>query len=64
MIAFQDKTWCSFSALCSEECDRRFTKDHHKKAIRWWGNERYPLAVANFSKKEWCPWTGSTKEKE
>lgn len=48
MLAYRDTTFC-ISENC--RCGRKLTEEIKQAAIRWWGNEDAPIAVANFCDK-------------
>jgi hypothetical protein len=47
MICYKDTTYCA-SPNCRNECGRQFTKEDRKNAIKWWGSEDFPIAMAEF----------------
>lgn len=47
MIGYKDKTWCS-SDCANVACHRNFNESEQKNAVRWWGDENFPLVVADF----------------
>jgi hypothetical protein len=47
MICFQDRTFCG-SKNCKNLCGRKFTKELHKQAVKWWGSDEYPVAYSTF----------------
>lgn len=51
MICYKDKTWCN-NPKCDNSCGRKLTEEEHQKAIKWWGNESYPISMADFHKKK------------
>ena len=47
MICYRDMTFCN--AECGNtECRRNFTEELREDAIKWWGNENFPVAKADF----------------
>jgi len=50
-MCYKDMTWCC-SPNCSNECGRQFTQEDRVKAIKWWGDDDFPLAVSEFCDKE------------
>ena len=58
MICFRDRSWCvqSLNGVCKNTtCLRFFTKEDREHAIEWWGDEEFPLAIADF-KTDSCGW--------
>lgn len=54
MICYKDKTWCSQSHLCANyNCPRNLTVEEKKKAVEWWGNDKFPVSLSNM-KSETC----------
>ena len=51
MIGYRDRTWCC-NPECDNSCGRKFTVEDHLRAIKWWGEEGYPIAFADFHKKD------------
>lgn len=53
-MCYKDKTWCTYGQNCidSKKCERNFTEEEKLKAIKWWGNEDFPLAI--FAEKPKC----------
>lgn len=47
MIGYKDKTWCS-SDCANAECHLNFNEQEQKMAVEWWGDENFPLVVADF----------------
>lgn len=47
MICYRDMTFCT--AKCFTECARKLTEEVRLDAVKWWGNEDAPIAVADFS---------------
>jgi len=67
MMCFKDITYCELSlhdkhdkhdstvdACANENCDRFFNISLHESAVKWWGNENYPLCIANLMNSELC----------
>jgi hypothetical protein len=54
MMCYKDKTWCPYGKACvdSKECDKNFTKEEKIKAVKWWGNEHFPITF--YSKLPKC----------
>lgn len=56
MMGYMDRTWCplSINQCCarSQGCYRAFTKEDEKRAIKWWGDDDFPICV--FSKIPNC----------
>jgi hypothetical protein len=48
MMCYRDMTFCSASCA-NYKCERQFTLEVQEKAIKWWGNERAPIALSDFS---------------
>lgn len=51
MLCYKDRTWCA-SAKCKNECGRQFTLEDRLNAIKWWGNDNFPLSVGDFCDAE------------
>ena len=47
MTGYKDRTWCG-STNCQNKCGRKLTEEDRQKAIKWWGNEYFPISVARF----------------
>ena len=48
MICYRGRTFCTFdSCEKSSSCDRYFRRSDHRRAVKWWGGEDYPLCVFN-----------------
>jgi len=45
MIGYKDKTWCPYGKECvdSKNCNRNFTEEEKAEAIKWWGDENFPI---------------------
>lgn len=53
MMCYKDKTWCSHSRDCGNAtCDRNFTEEEREKAIVWWGEASFPIAMADFKTED------------
>lgn len=55
-MGYKDRTWCPdhISLTCQrrEGCYRVFTEEDRANAVRWWGNEAFPIAY--FSETPTC----------
>ena len=47
VMCYRDQTFCG-SKTHKKECNKQVTKEVHEAAVRWWGNEDYPIALADF----------------
>ena len=47
MMRYRDRTYCR--ANCSAECSKKLTQEVRDAAVKWWGNEGAPIAVADLS---------------
>lgn len=47
MISMGDRTFCS-SPNCQNKCGRKLTDDLILLFTKQWGNENFPVAMANF----------------
>lgn len=48
MMCFKDMTFCD-NKECVAKCDRRLTDKILEAAKRWWGSDKAPVCVADFS---------------
>ena len=51
MISYKGKAFCteSMEGLCkNKDCYRYFSDQDHVDAIKWWGDNKYPISYANF----------------
>ena len=48
-MGYKDQTWCH-SDCTNTECFRNFTDKDREQAIKWWGNDTFPIAFQDFSK--------------
>jgi hypothetical protein len=46
-MVFRDMTFCESRdcARWGKDCLRGYTQEVHQAAIRWWGDENYPIAL-------------------
>lgn len=43
-MGYKDQTWCTFGTCTAKEnCSRFFTEKDKVEAIKWWGNENFPI---------------------
>lgn len=49
MLGYRDMTFCDSDCM-NEDCGRCFTQADHEKAVQWWGNKDYPVALSDFSR--------------
>ena len=48
MMCFRDMTFCN--AVCGNmSCSRKMTEQVQEAAIRWWGSDKAPIALSDFS---------------
>jgi hypothetical protein len=47
MMSYKDRTFCC-SEVHKPDCDRQLTEEVIQAAIKWWGSEDAPIAVADF----------------
>lgn len=67
MICYRDKTYCI--ARCSNhDCNSKLTQQVELDAKKWWGNDKAPIAMADFSQtcedykaEEVTSWTQNQK---
>ena len=47
MMGYKDMTWCLLGDKCSDskDCHRVFTEKDRENAIKWWGNEDFPITT-------------------
>lgn len=58
MICYKDKSFCA-SKACKNKCNRKFTKEMHYQAVKWWGGDDYPLCMMSY-----CDENGELLRKE
>jgi len=64
MICYLDRTFCS-SPDCTNDCGRKFTKEHEKGAALWakqMGIESAPIAYSDFCSNIKAESNNETKE--
>jgi len=50
LMGYKDKTWC-MSDCTNTDCFRNFTDKDREQAIKWWGNDTFPIAMRDYSKE-------------
>lgn len=54
MFGYRDRTYCSSYILgncVNHNCNRAFTTQDREYAIKWWGNEDFPLCTGDLQKE-------------
>lgn len=49
-MVYKDRAWCSNSAFCTEDCDRRLTEQDRGIVIK----EKYLVSFMDFAGQEDC----------
>lgn len=51
MIRYLDMTFCGDAPHCAnrENCHRYFSQSENERAIKWWGDENFPVAFSFFA---------------
>lgn len=59
MLAYKDRVWCT-EAHCahSENCPNFFSDEEAAKAVKWWGDNDFPICA--FTDRPKC-FEGETK---
>ena len=60
MMCYKDQTWCIqfLTGICkNKECSLALTEQEQDKAIKWWGNENFPVMLGD-RKTEDCGYVG------
>lgn len=45
IMAYKDMTFC-YSDCVNTKCYRNFSPEHRANAIKWWGDDTFPLAMS------------------
>lgn len=47
MMGYKDQTWCA-SDCVNTKCFRNFTATDRADAVKWWGDENFPITVSDY----------------
>lgn len=45
IVSYKDMTFC-YSDCVNTKCYRNFSPEHRANAIKWWGDDTFPLAMS------------------